>query len=423
MGKHELILAPGTVLADHTGCCCNFQRSTMSAKDVTSWATETKATCGNSFCCCPGRGRVELRSNCDTAAIHLRTPTTDTEPYGAIQLAIRQAVNADKRAPIVTNDGGSSWTASTCVCFCWDVTSKLQLGGSSSVDVLAVRTEEGCFTKKTRTDATSAPDVHFTSYTNSIGACACIQSSLGMCHCGEQLVLGTRDRNEFTVATNKGQAKEAVAELYRRSRHPMMPEGVVNRKIQGTTVCCGQESELTISSEFLTLSKYRWPLGCFVCTPCQAASNVTMNIDDVRSIRVEEESPFANASQVLRAAPGHFKNFISDLLLLELDAVVGHLIALVLLIPLAVYEAILGVISLPCRRAFVLVDGPADLAFRVRPKNDTGLNVADFAVELHTTLRSLKEQRAAQMKNILNGAGKDQVLFTDTNGPSLKVVE
>lgn len=415
--KHELILSPGLIIADRTGCCCSFERDVVSAKNVTSWATETQSTCGNSFCCCPGRAHVEVRTDMFTKVLALRTPGSDSEPYGNIQNAMRQTINSDKRAPIVVNDAGAGWSASTCVCFCFDVNNKLQLGGQGAYDVLAVRTEQGCFQRATRADATSAPAVSFTRYTNSIGACACIKSNLGACHCGEQLALGTSDGNTIYVATNKGQAKEAVTELYKRSRHPMMPDPVVTKQIKGTTYCCGQESELTITTESITLSQNRFPTGCFVCAPCQAADQTSVNIDEVRLIRVEEESPCALAYNAAKTAPATFKRLVESILFLRVFAIFDAIFSLIYIIPYTLYQVLVGtflnVVCLPCRRAMLMLDGPADLTMFIRPKNDTGGSLSDVAVDLQNTLRTLRESRRAQLAAIESGAGKDQVLFTD----------
>jgi hypothetical protein len=400
-------------VADQTGCCCNFSRQVVAAKDVSSWITEKQLTCGGSYCCCPGQARVEIRPSggYSSGTIHVRVGASDADPTGPINTALRTAINADKQTPIIVNDVVRSYSASTCVCLFFDVSNRLSLGGLGAYDVIATRTESGCFQLFHRTDASQVPDVDYTRYTNSLGMCACIQSNLGACHCGEQLELGLRDRHTITVATNKGQAKEAVAELYRRNRHPMMPEPQVVRTIKGTTICCGPESELTLGTESITLAKYRFPTGCFPCSPCQAADNITMTMDDVRIVTVSEESPCANAAQAAKHVPESLMRAIQSILIFNLFGFFGNLISFAMGIPLIMYEAVMGVICLPCRRSFVVVDGPADLAFRVRPPLDTGRSISDFAVELHQQIRDLKAARAGMLASILSGAGKDTVLF------------
>lgn len=406
-GHDDTFVAPRLVAVDHHGCLSSFERSIAAARDVSSWSTVSTEQCGGGFCCCPPRGAVVVR----TMAKMRNTMFAKMKPMdiSVFSKSLRTEVNADKGVPIVVNDAGKTFETASCFCCCYKMTHRLLLG--PSYDVHAFRAETGCFNSASATDNTVAQQVAYTAYQNSIGPCACIQSPMGSCTCGEQLIMGLRDGSDITIATSVGQAKEAVWELYRRVRHPMMPEPGVVRKIRGTTAFCGMEAELTVSTESLSLSHFRYPDGCCCLHPCQASEVVTMALDDAVSVRVEHESPCANACAELRKVPFALQRALESIIFLNLFGVLGNLFGMVAAIPAALIAGILGFICWPCRRSFVSVQGPNELAFRVRPLPDTGKPIADFAVELQQLLRGQKEHRAALMKAIMSGAGKDQSIF------------
>lgn len=413
MGHDELLAAPGHVVADRTGCCCNFSRSVVAARDVAAWVTEKSTCCGGGYSCCPASARVEVHPTGDRAGVvHVAVEARDADLAGPLNAAMRATLNADRSTPIIVNDGGKSFAASTCVCCVFQASNKLSLGGAGAYDLTAVHVQTGCFAMHQRLEGSSVADVAYAQYTNSIGACACVQSHLGGCHCGEQLVLGLKNHHTLlTVTTNKGQAKEAVTDMFRRTRHPMMPEPAVVRVVKGSTVCCGPESELSIGTEALTLSLFRFPTGCFCFAPCQAASNTSVPLDDVTLVGVMEESPCENASRAAASIPAHFGAMLSAVLYLNIIGFMLNLLNFVIGFPLILYESVAGLVCLPCRRSFVTVVGPADIAFRVRPPLDTGRSISDFAVELHQQIRELQTARRDMLAAILAGAGKDAVLF------------
>jgi len=419
VGHDELLAAPGHVVVDRTGCCCNFSRNVVAARDVAAWVTDKSACCGGGYSCCPSAARVEVHpTGRRGGVVHVLVDAQDADLAGPVNTAMRATLNADRRTPIIVNDGGKSFAASTCVCCVYSVSNKLTMGGIGAYDLTAVHVQTGCFAVHQRLEGSSVTDVAYATYTNSVGMCACIQSHLGACHCGEQLVLGLKnDHTLITVATNKGQAKEAVTDLFRRTRHPMMPEPTTVRAVKGSTVCCGPESELSIGTEALTLSMFRFPSGCFCFAPCQAARNTSIPVDDVTLVGVMEESPCENAARAAASIPSYFGLMLSAVLYLNILGFMVNLLNFALAFPLVMYEGVAGLVCLPCRRSFVTVVGPADIAFRVRPPLDTGRSISDFAVELHQQVRELQTARRDMLAAIMAGAGKDTLLYAAAPKP------